>query len=146
MGNNYVKMSVDDCALGVAFQHNNKYLLYTICISGRKETTFKKKENISYQRYNNYGDWYEFNGKTDKLEEILADYDPVFESIIFLKSRFKVECEFKAYKTTWECIKEWIVNVKETVKSVVSTGIGVTIGGGFLTWIFSLTAKNYLTQ
>lgn len=105
-----IKPSTHGYALGFIFEHGQRYVK-VIVAAGHPDNAFMSETQSTKQEYDSYGDWYLYNGDSDKLHAALTSFRPKNDAVRALISRLEVECELKKYESTWGVIFRWAKTV-----------------------------------
>lgn len=138
MGGNYsyLKIKVTDYTAGFIFEIDEKYKKIVIA-AGHPDKSFNDSKTVKEKDYNNYGDWYYYDGRAKQLNRVLGDFDPKKEKIDFLIARLKTECNLEEYRSTWSIIMTWVEKTWEITKDVVTNAgpwlIAAWFGGKAIT-------------
>ena len=137
MGNYYMKIKTTDHTACFIYKHSDVYKKTTIA-AGHPDNSFNTTCSTNYATYNNYGNWFTYNGESDTLHRILTGYDPKTDHVGFLLSRLKTECDMEEYTYTWKYLKDWVKNIGPVVVG------GVIVAS--INWVFGIGANNLLTE
>ena len=57
--------------------------------------------------YDNYGNWYHYNGNSYGLHHVLTTFDPKKDKVMYLISKLETECEVEKYESTVQILWRW---------------------------------------
>lgn len=102
MGNNksYLKIKNNSHFLGIIFLYNNEYK--KIIIVTHPDNSFTYVNLSSEQEYNNYGNYYIYDGDMQKLNKILIEFNPYYDHKNILFSRLITECNLEKCEIFWK--------------------------------------------
>ncbi len=144
--NSYLKIKVTENIVGIVFKYGDaSYYKQTICV-GRPEKSYNQQEKVTSRQYDNYGEWYIYDGNYKKLDTILLEFKPKEEPVDQLIDKLETHCNLKKYESTWGMFKRWAYNVYKLVEkplALLST-LGTVLP--VITWLFGGTSTPAIDQ
>ena len=133
----YLKIKVLDCTMGIIINNNDNTYIKILLAVGHPINSHKTISDSNYTEYNNYGDWYYYDGDINKLKNILSNFNPKNDNIKFLVSRLTTECNLDKYYRIWDKIMAWVSNIGEILKNQSITLLILSGGQKLLEYIYT---------
>lgn len=105
-----VRIKTTNYSIGFILYYDNSYKKIVItCANGENAATSISGTTI--YEFNNYGEEFTYDGDTQKLYNILANFNPRIDTPQILFSRLCTECDLQKYENVCYKIYKWVCNV-----------------------------------